>query len=61
MKRNDLLKHLKENGCELFREGSKHSVYWNPKNRLTSAVPRHREILEPVVAKICKDLDIPKP
>jgi mRNA interferase HicA len=27
----------------------------------SSAIPRHREIIEFLVQKICKDLDIPKP
>jgi hypothetical protein len=43
----------------LFREGSRHSIYWNPANRQTSAVPRHSEIVEKLARKICKDLGIP--
>lgn len=58
MKRRALLKHLKAQGCELFREGSKHSVYWNPANGKTSTVPRHREIKDLLAIKICRDLDI---
>jgi len=27
MKRRDLVRHLLENGCELLREGARHSVY----------------------------------
>jgi len=61
MKRRALLKHLKRHGCELLREGSKHSVYWNPANRKTSTVPRHTEVMDQLVRKICKDLDIPAP
>lgn len=61
MKRADLVRHLTKNGCQLFREGGRHSIYWNPANRGTTAVPRHNEILEPVVARVCKDLGIPKP
>jgi predicted RNA binding protein YcfA (HicA-like mRNA interferase family) len=61
MKRADLVRHLAKNGCQLFREGGRHTIYWNPANRSTTAVPRHNEILEPVVARICKDLSIPKP
>ena len=60
MKRADLVRHLGKSGCELLREGGRHSIYWNPVNRKTSAVPRHSEILEPVAARICKDLGIPK-
>ena len=59
MKRHELLRHLKKHSCELFREGSKHSVYWNPANRATSAVPRHSEIRDRLAYKICRDLGIP--
>lgn len=58
MKRNQLLKHLKNNGCFLLREGGKHSVYYNPMNEGTSTVPRHREIDNLLAVKICKDLGI---
>jgi predicted RNA binding protein YcfA (HicA-like mRNA interferase family) len=59
MNRRTLLKHLKKHGCELFREGSKHSVYWNPASNETSTVPRHQEIKDRLAVKICKDLGIP--
>ena len=61
MKRRTLLKHLKQHGCELLREGSRHSIYWNPANRRTTSVPRHKEIVNKLAIKICKDLGIPKP
>ena len=61
MKRRDLERHLASNGCELLREGSKHSLYVNPLNNQTSAVPRHREINDFLVRKICRDLGIPEP
>ncbi|MBU0702848.1 MAG: type II toxin-antitoxin system HicA family toxin [Chloroflexi bacterium] len=61
MKRHALLKHLKRHGCELLREGSRHSIYWNPANRRTTSVPRHREIVDNLAIKICEDLDIPRP
>ena len=59
MKRRILLKHLRQNGCELLREGKKHSVYWNPSNRRISTVPRHTEISDKLARKICKDLGVP--
>lgn len=59
MKRQTLVKHPKKHGCALFREGSKHSIYWNPENRKTTAVPRHSEILNKLARKICDDLGIP--
>lgn len=61
MKRRALLKHLRQHGCELLHEGKRHSVYWNPANRRTSSVPRHTEIVDKLVRKICKDLGIPTP
>jgi len=61
MKRHELLRHLKVHGCELFREGARHSVYWNPRRRKTSSVPRHTEIGDNLARKICRDLEIPEP
>ena len=61
MKRRAVIKHLKRQGCEQLREGSRHTVFWNPANRQTSTVPRHTEIIDQLAYKICKDLGIPKP
>jgi mRNA interferase HicA len=58
MKRNQLLKHLKKQGCYLFREGKKHSVFVNSKNNRASVVPRHSEIDDYLANKVCKDLGI---
>lgn len=61
MKRTGLIKHLVAHECQLLREGSRHSIWWNPANRKTSTVPRHGEIVEPTAHRICKDLGISKP
>lgn len=61
MKRHDLIRHLQGNGCELLREGGNHSIFHNPGNQQVSTVPRHREINEFLVKKICRDLGIPAP
>lgn len=61
MKRHEFLRHLKEQGCELLREGTRHSLYWNPANRRTTAVPRHTEIADLLAKKICKDLEVAPP
>ena len=61
MKRRELLAYLRQCGCVLLREGSKHSVYHNPSTHLTSTVPRHSEIQEFLAMKICRDLGIPAP
>ncbi len=61
MKRQDLIKHVQAHGCMLLREGSKHSVYFNPQNNQTSAIPRHRELNDFLARKICRDLGILEP
>jgi len=61
MKRIDLVRHLSTHGCELFREGGRHSIFVNHSNKKTSSVPRHREINNFLAKKICKDLEIPNP
>ncbi|MBI4619456.1 MAG: type II toxin-antitoxin system HicA family toxin [Desulfobacterales bacterium] len=61
MKRKDLIRYLESNECEFLREGANHTVYVNRKKRKASTVPRHREVDEYLVIKICKDLEIPKP
>jgi mRNA interferase HicA len=57
MKRIDLERHLRIAGCFLKREGASHSLWINPKNGITEAVPRHNEIKEPLARKILKRLD----
>jgi len=61
VKLGDLERHLRRNGCELYREGGRHSVWWNPKNRKTSAVPRHREINDFTARSVFRVLEIPEP
>jgi mRNA interferase HicA len=61
VKRVDLVRHLEQHGCVMFREGGSHSVYVNRRTRKSSSVPRHREINEFLARKICRDLEIPMP
>ena len=61
MKRRDLIRHLEKNGCPLKREGVSHSIHWNPATGKREPVPRHREIPDLLVRKICIALDIPQP
>jgi predicted RNA binding protein YcfA (HicA-like mRNA interferase family) len=61
VKRVDLIRHLEQHGCALFREGASHSVYVNRRTRKSSSIPRHREINEFLARKICRDLEIPMP
>ncbi|MGH8291729.1 MAG: type II toxin-antitoxin system HicA family toxin [Steroidobacteraceae bacterium] len=59
MKRRDLIRHLERNGCELLREGGRHSVYVNRACRKVSAVPRHTELNE-IAAGWRQPLSCPK-
>ncbi|MFP4030354.1 MAG: type II toxin-antitoxin system HicA family toxin [Desulfococcaceae bacterium] len=61
MKRKELIRHLQKNGCELLREGARHSIWQNTRNGNMTAVPRHGEIKDIMARKICKDLEIEKP
>jgi len=58
MKRGELIRHLRAEGCVLFREGGRHSWWHNPDRNRRSAVPRHKEIDDGLARKICKDLGI---
>ena len=61
MKRRDFVRHMVDHGCELVREGGNHSWWGNTALNQRSAVPRHREIPDNLVKKICRDLGIPAP
>ena len=61
MKRRDLLRHLSQHGCALLREGGNHSWWHQPTLKRRSAVPRHNEVNDLLVRKICSDLGIPRP
>ncbi|MBI9085444.1 MAG: type II toxin-antitoxin system HicA family toxin [Desulfobacterales bacterium] len=57
MKRTALLKHLARHGAYLIREGRRHSIY--KREEFKTQVPRHKEIVDELARKICKDLNIP--
>ncbi|HEX7678677.1 MAG TPA: type II toxin-antitoxin system HicA family toxin [Thermoanaerobaculia bacterium] len=61
MKRRALDRWLAEHGCELDREGSRHSWFINRALNRRSAVPRHPEVRDELVRKICRDLGIDPP
>ena len=61
MKRRDLLRHLSQHGCTLLREGGNHSWWHQSTLNTRSAVPKHNEINDLLVRKICSDLGIPRP
>ena len=60
MKRNQIIKYLQKNGCVWDREGSNHTIYYNPKMNLSTSVPRHQEIDDRICNEICKQLGVPK-
>lgn len=61
MKRREFLQHLNKCQCHLIREGGNHSWWGHTTNRTRSAVPRHTEINDLLIRKICRDLQIPQP
>ncbi|PIQ95428.1 MAG: addiction module toxin, HicA family [Nitrospinae bacterium CG11_big_fil_rev_8_21_14_0_20_56_8] len=60
MKRHQLLKHLRRNGCHLKREGASHSLWINPQTGQVETLPRHNEIPDRLARKICKGLSLPE-
>ncbi len=60
MKRRDFVRHLLRHGCELVREGRRHTVYRNPVNGRSATVPRHTEVDDYTARGICRQLGIPE-
>lgn len=60
MKRRDLERHLRAQGCRLIDEGGNHSRWAGP-DGARSVVPRHREIDYRLARKICHQLEIEAP
>jgi predicted RNA binding protein YcfA (HicA-like mRNA interferase family) len=56
MKRQKLLKAIKEKGAVMIRQGGAHEV-WESKNGYRFAVPRHAEIKEGTAKIIIKQAD----
>lgn len=61
MKLKDLIKHLETCQCVFTREGGNHTIFKNLRSGKMTSVPRHREIKESLVKKICDDLGIDRP
>lgn len=60
MNQGALLRHLRRHGCFLKREGRSHSLWSNPSTGAVEAVPRHSEISNRLVRKICRNLSVPE-
>jgi hypothetical protein len=56
MKRGELLKRIKAQGCVFVKHGKKHDVYKNPRTRVEERVPRHNDINEILASVIIKNL-----
>ncbi|HYQ90886.1 MAG TPA: type II toxin-antitoxin system HicA family toxin [Candidatus Competibacteraceae bacterium] len=52
---------MSQRGCQFLREGAEHSIWENPATHRRTSIPRHRDIPEFTVARICKQLAIPAP
>ena len=59
MKRSEFLKYLCQNGCSLYREGSKHTIFVNNSTNKHVTVPRHNELHNDFCKEMCKQLGIP--
>ncbi|MDR2473898.1 MAG: type II toxin-antitoxin system HicA family toxin [Tannerella sp.] len=53
-----VIQHLENHNCMLLREGSSHSIYLNILTSKKTSVPRHADIDEITVRKICQQLEI---
>jgi HicA-like toxin of HicAB toxin-antitoxin system len=60
VKRRDLERYLRAQGCRQASEGGNHSRWISSLGAL-SVVPRHREIDFVVVRKICRQLEVRLP
>ena len=59
MKRRDLEKHLKENGCYSHHAGGNHDVWVNPETGGKAPISRQKEIKTHMGKGICKQLGVP--
>lgn len=60
MKRRDLERHLRAQGCRQIDEGGNHTR-WAGQTGARAVVPRHREIDFGLARKICAQLEISPP
>ena len=59
--RQELERHLTDHGCDVLREGAKHTIWRNRTRDLRAPVPRHREIPIGTARAICRQLGVPPP
>jgi len=56
MKKGELLKRIKAQGCIFVKHGKKHDVYMNPRTGMEERIPRHSDINEELAKVIIKNL-----
>jgi predicted RNA binding protein YcfA (HicA-like mRNA interferase family) len=56
VKREELLRRIRDGGGVFVRHGGKHDWYTNPKTGMSQPVPRHTEINEQLAKHILKKL-----
>ncbi|MBW2118864.1 MAG: type II toxin-antitoxin system HicA family toxin [Deltaproteobacteria bacterium] len=56
MKRNELLRLIKSNGCVFVRHGGNHDWYRNPQSGISQPIARHTEIEDGLAKRIIKRL-----
>jgi len=56
MKKGELLKRIKAQGCIFVKHGKKHDVYKNPRTGVEERIPRHTDINETLANYIIKNL-----
>jgi predicted RNA binding protein YcfA (HicA-like mRNA interferase family) len=54
VKRQKLLKELLKRGAVFVRHGARHDIYENPRTNISTQVPRHADVSEPVAKAIIK-------
>ena len=58
MKRDELIRQITQQGCQLLRHGSRHDIYINPATGKKQPVPRHSEIDNALAMHIKKYLGL---
>lgn len=56
MKRAELIRGIKRQGCVLIRHGARHDWYQNPNTKVSQPIPRHREVADSLAKHIIKML-----
>ena len=56
MKREDVVRRIRENGGVFVRHGGRHDWYTNPKTGMSQPVPRHTDINEQLARHTLKKL-----